>query len=80
MKFPAENTNLECNSFDIIEVNKDILPTPHKSTIFIDPLDYGMTFESALAHSLTSIDDTNVDVKRHICKAHFYVASTSLAL
>ena len=65
---------------DIIEVNKDILQTPQKSIIFVDPLDYGIMFELAIAHSLKSLDDINLDVNRHICKAHFYVASTSLAL
>ena len=42
--FPVENNILLCNSFDIIEVNKHILPTPQKSTILVDPLDYGVTF------------------------------------
>ena len=27
--------------------------------------------ELAIAHSLKSLDDTNLDVSRHICKAHF---------
>ena len=29
-----------------------------------------MTFELAIAHSLKSLDDTNLDVNRHICKAN----------
>ena len=69
-----------CNSFDIIEVNKDIFQTTQKSTILVDPLDYGMTFELAIAFSVKSLDDINLDVNRHISKAHFYVASTSLAI
>ena len=44
------NTNLECNSFDTIEVNIGILQTTQKPTILIDPLDYGMAFELPIAH------------------------------
>ena len=71
------------HSFDIIEVNKDILQTTQKkSTILVDPLDYGMTFElpNNIALSVKSLDDINLDVNRHICMAHFYVVSTSLAI
>ena len=38
-----------------------------------------MTFELAIAHSVKSLDDINLDVNRHICEVHFYVASTTLA-
>ena len=40
-----------------------------------------MTFELAIAHSVISLDDINLDVNRHtcICEVHFYVASASLA-
>ena len=30
-----------------------------------------MTFQLAIAHSLKSLDDADLDVNRHICKAHF---------
>ena len=29
------------------------------------------SFELAIAHSLKNLDDTNLDVNRHICKGHF---------
>ena len=38
-----------------------------------------MTFELAIAHSVKSLDDISLDVNRHICEVHFYVASTSSA-